>query len=140
MPRFLQPPVSPFFKGELDNDLTYSPLSKGVRGLFLLQFLYFSMIIKSIPVTHHQLLFGVVSMRVEVKLFANLAKLLPPGSQKKQTTVIVRKGTTVNQLLDKLNIPSDFTNVVMVNGVQQDKGVILSEGDVISMFPPIVGG
>jgi hypothetical protein len=33
--------VSPFFKGEFDDDLTYSPLSKGVRGLFLLHFLYF---------------------------------------------------------------------------------------------------
>jgi hypothetical protein len=36
--------VSPFFKGEFDDDLTYSPLSKGVRGLFLLHFLYFSTI------------------------------------------------------------------------------------------------
>jgi hypothetical protein len=42
--RFSQPPVSPFFKGEFDDDLTYSPLKKGVRGLFLLHFLYFSTI------------------------------------------------------------------------------------------------
>jgi len=34
-------PVSPFFKGEFDDDLAYSPLSKGVRGLFLLHFCFF---------------------------------------------------------------------------------------------------
>jgi hypothetical protein len=33
-----------FFKGESDDDLIYSPLLKGARGLFLLVFLYFSMI------------------------------------------------------------------------------------------------
>jgi hypothetical protein len=33
---FLQPPVSPFFKGELDDDLAYSPLSKLARvGFFV---------------------------------------------------------------------------------------------------------
>jgi hypothetical protein len=55
---FLQPPVSPFFKGESDDDLTYFPLSRGLRdfplikgnekGLFLLAFLYFSTIMTSI--------------------------------------------------------------------------------------------
>jgi molybdopterin synthase sulfur carrier subunit len=79
-------------------------------------------------------------MKVEIKLFANLAKLLPPGSQKKQAIIVVKKGATVNELLDKLKIPSDMTNVVMVNGVQRDKRAILNEGDVISVFPPIVGG
>ncbi len=79
-------------------------------------------------------------MKVEVRLFANLAKLLPPGSQKKRATLTVRKGTTVNDLLDKLNIPSRITNIVMVNGVQGDREAELAEGDVVSVFPPIAGG
>ena len=79
-------------------------------------------------------------MKVEVRLFANLAKLLPPGSQNKQTTMTVKKGTTVDELFDKLNIPSNITNIIMVNGVHRDIKTELNEGDVVSVFPPIAGG
>lgn len=79
-------------------------------------------------------------MKVEVRLFANLAKLLPPGSQNKRATMTVRKGTTVADLLDRLKIPLRITNIVMVNGVHKDKDTELEEGDVVSVFPPIAGG
>ena len=79
-------------------------------------------------------------MKVEVRLFANLAKLLPPGSQKKRATMTVKKGRTVDDLLGKLNIPPRVTNIVMVNGVHQDRETELNEGDVVSVFPPIAGG
>ncbi len=79
-------------------------------------------------------------MKVEVRLFANLAKLLPPGSQKKRTTMTVKKGTTIVDLLDKLKIPMRVTNIVMINGVHKDKKTELEEGDVVSVFPPIAGG
>ena len=79
-------------------------------------------------------------MKVEIRLFANLAKLLPPGSQNKRATMTVRKGTTVDDLLDKLNIPPRITNIVMVNGVHRDREAELNEGDVVSVFPPIAGG
>ena len=79
-------------------------------------------------------------MKVEVRLFANLAKLLPPGSQKKRATMIVKKGTTVDGLLDKLNIPPKITNIIMINGVHKDRKTELNEGDVVSVFPPIAGG
>ena len=79
-------------------------------------------------------------MKVEVRLFANLAKLLPPGSQKKRATMTIKKGTTVDDLLDKLNIPPKITNIIMVNGVHRDRKTELKEGDVVSVFPPIAGG
>lgn len=79
-------------------------------------------------------------MKVEVKLYANLAKLLPSGSQKKQSIVIVRKGATIADLLEKLKIPSEVSNVIMLNGKQCDKNTKLNEGDKISVFPPIAGG
>ena len=79
-------------------------------------------------------------MKVEVRLFANLAKLLPPGSQKKRANVTVRKGATVEELLNKLNIPPKITNIIMVNGVHRNRETELKEGDVVSVFPPIAGG
>lgn len=79
-------------------------------------------------------------MKVEVRLFANLAKLLPPGSQNKRATMTVKKGATVDELLGKLSIPPKITNIVMVNGVHKDRKTVLNEGDVVSVFPPIAGG
>jgi len=79
-------------------------------------------------------------VKVEVRLFANLAKLLPPGSQNKRAAMTVKKGTTVDELLDRLSIPPKITNIVMVNGVHKDRKTVLSEGDVVSVFPPIAGG
>ena len=79
-------------------------------------------------------------MKVEVRMFANLAKLLPPGSQNKRATITIKKGTTVDELLERLKVPEKITNIVMVNGVQGSKEAELKEGDVVSIFPPIAGG
>ena len=79
-------------------------------------------------------------MKVEVRLFANLAKLLPPGSQNKRATMTVKKGTTVGEMLDEMKIPPQITNIVMVNGTHSDREAVLKEGDVVSVFPPIAGG
>jgi molybdopterin synthase sulfur carrier subunit len=79
-------------------------------------------------------------MKVEVRLFANLAKLLPPGSQNKRATITVKKGATVEDLMDKLDIPQKVTNIIMVNGMHRDRKTELNEGDVVSVFPPIAGG
>ena len=79
-------------------------------------------------------------MKVEVRMFENLAKLLPPGSQNKRATITVKKGTTVDELLERLKVPERITNIVMVNGVQGAREAELKEGDVVSIFPPIAGG
>ena len=79
-------------------------------------------------------------MKVEIRLFANLAKLLPPGSQNKRATITVKKGATVEDLMDKLDIPQKVTNIIMVNGMHRDRETELNEGDVVSVFPPIAGG
>jgi molybdopterin synthase sulfur carrier subunit len=79
-------------------------------------------------------------LKVEIRLFANLAKLLPPGSQKKRATMTIRKGMTVDELLGKLSLPKKVTNIVMINGALGDRETELKEGDVVSVFPPIAGG
>ncbi len=83
---------------------------------------------------------GQNKMKVEVKLYANLAKLLPSVNQKKQSIITIRKGATINDLLEKMKIPKEISNVIMLNGKQCDRQTKLSEGDKISIFPPIAGG
>lgn len=79
-------------------------------------------------------------MDVEIRLFANLAKLLPPGAKNKRAKITIKEGTSVEELLEKLKIPTKSTNVVMLNGSIIDKDTKLNEGDVVSVFPPITGG
>lgn len=79
-------------------------------------------------------------MKVQIRLFANLAKLLPPGSQSKRVTVTVEQGSKVEDLLEKMKIPLTITNIVMINGEHKDKDTFLEEGDVVSVIPYIAGG
>ena len=79
-------------------------------------------------------------MEIEIRLFANLAKLLPEGSKNKRAKIIVRDDITINELLNELKIPSNVTNVIMVNGIHQNRDVKLKEGDVLSVIPPVTGG
>lgn len=79
-------------------------------------------------------------MNLEVRLFANLAQMLPAGSQNKRAKMTVENGTTIGGLLNVLKINHSITKILMVNGIQKDIETELYEGDVISVFPPIAGG
>lgn len=83
---------------------------------------------------------GNKNLNIEVRLFANLAELLPPGSKNKRAKIDVPEGTTIQDLLDKLKIPANVTNVIMVNGSHRSKDTKLNDGDVVSIIPPITGG
>jgi molybdopterin synthase sulfur carrier subunit len=79
-------------------------------------------------------------LEIEIRLFANLAKLLPEGSKNKRAKITVRDDITVNELLNEIKIPGNVTNVIMVNGIHQNRDVKLKEGDVLSVIPPVTGG
>ncbi len=85
-------------------------------------------------------------MHVEVRLFATLRRYLPPGSKGMSAWIDVADGITVSGLMARLGIPqerdleSGSTNLVMVNGEQQDANIVLRDGDSVSIFPPLAGG
>ncbi|HIE52477.1 MAG TPA: MoaD/ThiS family protein [Armatimonadetes bacterium] len=78
-------------------------------------------------------------MNVEVRMFASLIQYLPPGAKGKRARVQVPAGATVQDLAEHLGL-GEVPCVVMVNGEQAHWQVRLSEGDVVSFFPPIAGG
>jgi molybdopterin converting factor small subunit len=79
-------------------------------------------------------------LEIEIRLFANLAQLLPSGSKNKRAKITVKDEITVDELLKELKIPGNVTNVIMVNGTHQNKTTKLNEGDVMSVIPPVTGG
>lgn len=78
-------------------------------------------------------------MNIRVKLLGTYRRYLPPGG----APAFEREaspGTTVEDLLVELPLPPDDTKVVLVNGVSPQPGYVLSDGDVVSVFPAAAGG
>ena len=83
-------------------------------------------------------------MNVQVKLFANLRSKMPNGTGR--GTLEVEENTTLKDLLDKLNISAEISQLTLINGEhcppEQEWRATkeLKEGDVVSVFPPLAGG
>jgi molybdopterin synthase sulfur carrier subunit len=80
-------------------------------------------------------------MKVELRLFANLRKKLPPGSPRGKCDLELPDGTTLGQLLERMDIPRPSAQMVLING-DHDRNFdrLLQDGDVLSIFPPVAGG
>jgi MoaE-MoaD fusion protein len=78
---------------------------------------------------------------IEVRLFANLSKFLPPGSVGRRARLSVPPESTIVAVLNQLALPSNQVHLVAVNGRHQmDRSHVLQDGDVVSVFPPLAGG
>ncbi len=80
-------------------------------------------------------------MRVEVRLFATLAKYGRGATAGTAVSMNVRAGATLADLLKKLAIPPEEIHLAMIDGrVIQDREIRLREGARIGFFPPVGGG
>lgn len=79
-------------------------------------------------------------MKVEVRLFALLERYLPAGAEGDTTSLDVPLGTTVRDVVELLEIPSELSCLTVVNGRDAPPEQPLIAGDVLSMFPPLAGG
>lgn len=80
-------------------------------------------------------------MEIEIRLFANLNKFLPPGSAGRRARLSVPQNSTIRALLEQLAVPTAQVHIVAVNGRHQlDSDYVLHDGDVVSVFPPLAGG
>lgn len=79
-------------------------------------------------------------MKVEVHLFATLARYLPSGSQGGVTVLDLPPDSTVRDAAARLGIPADLDRVALINGREADPGAVLQPGDVVTLFPPLAGG
>lgn len=79
-------------------------------------------------------------MKIRVKLIATYLIHLPPGTQGNTAEMDVPEGATIGDVFGPLGIPLDDTSVFLLNGIQAEADVSLSDGDVLTAFSAIAGG
>ena len=79
-------------------------------------------------------------MKVAVHLTATLRTYLPPGTRGDSVVLDLPDGTTVDQVVHSLRIPTAMERLTVVNGQDATPDQRLAEGDVLSVFPPLAGG
>jgi molybdopterin converting factor small subunit len=88
-------------------------------------------------------------MEITLKLFATLADYLPQevdGRRRahNQIALDVAEGTTVQSLIERFQLPTKMTHLVLVNGVYITPSAraahALAPGDALAIWPPIAGG
>ncbi len=80
-------------------------------------------------------------MEIKVKLFANLRERVSPKPPiGEPISVELDNPGTISDLLIKLGFPDEDVSIIFINGVHQERNHQLTEGTVVSMFPPSGGG
>lgn len=79
-------------------------------------------------------------MKVEVNLYATLKKYMNKETFGDTSTIVADDGLCVEDLIQKLKIPSDSVKLIFVNGIHAKRETILKDGDRLGLFPPVGGG
>jgi sulfur-carrier protein len=79
-------------------------------------------------------------MKIQLKLYGNLRRLSPGGQAGAPMTIELPNGASLQDLVAQLQIPAEETKVAFVNGLVQEWGYELKEGDKVGIFPPVGGG
>ncbi|MFO7750671.1 MAG: MoaD/ThiS family protein [Desulfobacteraceae bacterium] len=75
-------------------------------------------------------------IEIDLKLFVTLAKYLPEESEPFR----VAPGTTVEMVMENLNIPKNLVKLIFINGKREKPGYVLQQNDRLGLFPPVGGG
>jgi len=79
-------------------------------------------------------------LRVKVKLFGGLEKILNNVSVGETLEVELPDGNTVKDLLERIGIPEKESHTLLVNGLHAELDTVLQPSDRVSIFPPVGGG
>ena len=78
--------------------------------------------------------------RVEVRLHASLERIRPELKAGEALPLELKEGTTVERMVEALDIPKKGIHLVVVNGRTRPLDHPLSDGDRVALFPPVGGG
>jgi sulfur-carrier protein len=80
------------------------------------------------------------TMKIQLKLYGTLRRLSPGGQAGFPIELDLPEGSTIQDLIDHLQIPAEETKVAFVNSLIRDNTYRLEPGDKIGIFPPVGGG
>ena len=88
---------------------------------------------------------SILPMKITLKLFATLTDYLPPESRYSNVVALeLAPGTWIGQVIEQFRLPEKQVHLVLLNGTyiapERRASQILSEGDVLAIWPPIAGG
>ena len=82
--------------------------------------------------------------KATIKLFASLGEHLPPGAKYNAVEVRLENGTTIGEALAGLKVPERLCHLVLLNGIfvppSKRQSTAITEGDIVSVWPPVAGG
>ena len=83
-------------------------------------------------------------MKLTFKLYAGLARYLPAEAVENAVSIEVADSATPFDIMDQFQVPYAEAHLVLRNGLyiepeDRDKPV-LSDGDVLALWPPVAGG
>ena len=84
-------------------------------------------------------------MNVNIEFYASLMKYLPPGKSRFRREVKVDDDISLSHLISQFHISEAEAHLVLVNGHFVNCGEDrdqrkLTEGDTVSIWPPVAGG
>jgi len=74
--------------------------------------------------------------QINIKLFAALQQFMPASAE----NYSIEAGTTIQRLLDQLDIPPEKAKLIFINGAKADLSTALNGGERVGIFPPVGGG
>jgi molybdopterin converting factor small subunit len=79
-------------------------------------------------------------MMVTLKLQGTLRDFRPAGARVDQFEIELPEGADSRQAAQHFNIPPARIHAIFVNGVSASLDTTLHDGDLVRLFPPVVGG
>ncbi len=79
-------------------------------------------------------------IRVNVRLFATLRRFHPDYDPEKGIDVKVEEGSTIDKLIQVLQLPENEARVILINGKSKMTTDTIRDGDRINIFTPLGGG
>jgi molybdopterin converting factor small subunit len=79
-------------------------------------------------------------VKVGIRLQAILRRYRPAGFAGDVVELNLTDGATVRGAAEALGVPANLVHAVFVNDRQGTLDTALADGDIVRIFPPVVGG
>lgn len=77
---------------------------------------------------------------MKILLSSTLRRYIPDYDPEKGHEIQVKKGTTVSELCEQINVPVAIVTIIMVDGRSKDHDHVLNGSERVHLFPAIGGG